>query len=92
MFFLALWSQYQEGTSTKKLSKAALLSAYKKSHDGATFFGNWMRQSKSVINDYKKIKFTRVIAADNYVPDELNKFANLEHIPKEIFKNIYNLS
>ena len=65
---------------------------YKKSHDGATFFGNWMRQSKSVINDYKKIKFTRVIAADNYVPDELNKFANLEHIPKEIFKNIYNLS
>jgi RNA polymerase sigma-70 factor (ECF subfamily) len=34
MFFLALWSQYQEGTSTKKLSKAALLSAYKKSHDG----------------------------------------------------------
>ena len=65
---------------------------YKKSVDSATFYGNWMRQTKSVINDYPNIQFKRVILPDNYVPEELNKFVNLEHITVETFKKIYNLT
>lgn len=64
---------------------------YKKSTDGATFFGNWMRQTKSVIKDHKEISYFRIIAPDNYVPEELNTFDNLKHMPKEMFQNIYNL-
>ena len=65
---------------------------YKKSVDSATFYGNWMRQTKSVINDYPNIQFKRVILPDNYVPEELNRFVNLEHITVESFKKIYNLT
>ena len=65
---------------------------YKKSTDGATFFGNWVRQTKSVIQDNPNIQFTRVIASDNYIPEELNKFSNLEHITIDVFKKIQNLT
>jgi len=65
---------------------------YKKSNEGATFFGNWMRQTRSVLQDNPKIKFTRVIAADNYIPEELNKFVNVEHITTDIFKKMYSLT
>ena len=65
---------------------------YKKSTDGATFFGNWMRQTRSVIKENPKINFVRVIHPDNYIPEELNKFENLEHISVEMFKKIYDLA
>jgi hypothetical protein len=65
---------------------------YKKSSDSATFYGNWMRQTKSVIQDNPNIQFTRVIASDNYIPEELNKFSNLEHITIDTFKKIQNLT
>ena len=65
---------------------------YKKSTEGATFFGNWMRQTKSVVQDNAKINFTRVIAPDNYIPDELNKFVNMQHITIDTFKKMYSLS
>lgn len=65
---------------------------YKKSTDQATFYGNWMRQTKSVIQEHPHINFTRVIQPDNYIPEELNKFVNLEHITVDIFKKIYNLT
>jgi hypothetical protein len=64
---------------------------YKKSTDQATFFGNWMRQTKNVIQSHPHIKFVRVIASDNYVPEELNKFDNLETILVEDFKEIFKL-
>ena len=65
---------------------------YKKSTDGATFFGNWMRQTRSVIQSHPQIQFIRVIQPDNYIPDELNKFNNLEHIFVEDFKRLFNIS
>lgn len=65
---------------------------YKKSTDGATFFGNWMRQTKSVIQQHPNTTYFRVITSDNYVPDELNKFDNLKHILIEDFKRMFNLS
>lgn len=53
---------------------------YKKSTDGATFFGNWMRQTTNVIKTHPDINFVRVIAPDNYSPEELNTFDNYSEI------------
>ena len=65
---------------------------YKKSTDGATFFGNWLRQTTSVIKEHKNIQFVRVIASDNYCPPELNKFDNLTTITVQDFMKIFQLS
>ena len=65
---------------------------YKKSQDSATFFGNWLRQTKNVVQDNPEIQYVRVIAPDNYQPDELNKFRNFSTITVEDFKKIYQLS
>jgi len=65
---------------------------YKKSSDTATFFGNWMRQTKNVVSTHSDIQYIRVIAPDNYVPEELNNFNNLKHITVEDFQKMFNLS
>jgi hypothetical protein len=65
---------------------------YKKSTDGATFFGNWMRQTKAVIKENPQINFVRVIQPDNYDPEELNTFDNYTTIFIEDFKKIFNIS
>ena len=65
---------------------------YKKASDGATFFGNWLRQTKSVIQENKKIHYVRVIAPDNYQPEELNKFENFSTITVENFQRIFGFS
>ena len=65
---------------------------YKKSDDGATFFGNWLRQTKAVIQENKNINYVRVITSDNYNPEELNKFSNYSVCLKDDFKKIFSLS
>lgn len=65
---------------------------YKKSTDGATFFGNWLRQTASVVKENPHTRFVRVIAQDNYCPEELNKFSNLSTSTVDDFKKIFNLS
>ncbi|OUV76756.1 MAG: hypothetical protein CBC91_05865 [Rickettsiales bacterium TMED131] len=65
---------------------------YKKSNEGATFYGNWLRQTKTVIRDNKKINFTRVIAPDNYQPIELNNFENYNTIHVGDFQKIFDIS
>jgi|TARA_B110000305_G_scaffold238194_1_gene303066 hypothetical protein len=65
---------------------------YKKSQDGATFFGNWLRQTVSVINEHKNIQYVRVIASDNYCPEELNKISNFTTITVDDFMKIHQLS
>lgn len=64
---------------------------YKKSTDGATFFGNWLRQTASVIKEHPHIQYYRVIAPDNYCPEELNKFNNLKTIFVDDFKKMFYL-
>lgn len=64
---------------------------YKKSTDGATFFGNWLRQTRSVIQEHPNIKYIRVIAKDNYQPDELNSFDNYKTMFIEDFQKIFNV-
>lgn len=65
---------------------------YKNSKDTATYYGNWLRQTKSVIQSHSKIKYVRVIAPDNFIPSELNKINNLTHITTDTFKKMYSLT
>jgi hypothetical protein len=58
---------------------------YKKSTDTATFFGNWLNQTATVIKDNKNIKYIRVIENNNFIPDKLNGLPNLRHITYETF-------
>ena len=65
---------------------------YKKSLDGATFYGNWLRQTKQVIKENPNIQYIRVKLADNYEPEELNIFLNYKTITVDQFKTQLNLS
>lgn len=65
---------------------------YKKVTDGATYFGNWLKQTTSILKENPKTTFIRVIAQDNFKPAELNKFSNMKHILIEDFKQMFNLS
>ena len=65
---------------------------YKKSMEGATFFGNWLRQTQTVIKDNPHTTYYRVIQPDNYIPDQLNSFANLKTIFVEDFKKMFDIS
>lgn len=65
---------------------------YKKSTDSATFFGNWLRQTASVVKETATTNFVRVTAQENYCPEELNKFTNFSTLPVENFKKVFNLS
>ncbi len=53
---------------------------YKKQGDTATYFGNWLNQTTTVIRNNPGIQFTRVIQPDNYCPEELNNFENFNTI------------
>jgi len=64
---------------------------YKKTTDAATYYGNWLKQTSTVIKNNPQITFYRVIAPDNFQPQELNKFSNLKHITVEDFKKMFNL-
>lgn len=61
---------------------------YKKSNESATYYGNWLRQTCNVINEFKKISYFRVIQADNFCPPELNTFENFKTISYNNFNNI----
>ena len=80
------------GTKEKFNNVYADTPNYKKSQDGATFFGNWLRQTVSVIKEHKNIQYVRVIASDNYCPEELNKMSNLTTITVDDFMKIHQLS
>ena len=64
---------------------------YKKTTDTATYYGNWLKQTTTVIRENPQIMFYRVILPDNFIPGELNKFSNLKHIYVEDFQKMFNL-
>ena len=65
---------------------------YKKTTDGATYYGNWLKQTATVIRENTHIQFYRVIVPDNFSPSELNKFSNLKTIYVEDFLKMFNIS
>jgi len=62
---------------------------YKKSNEKATYYGNWRRQTDTVIKSNPKIKYYRVVDEWNYNP-EFN-YDNFENISIEKF-NEFNSS
>lgn len=81
------------GTGNKRVNNIyADTPNYKKSTDGATYFGNWLKQTSNILKENPKTTFIRVIASDNYKPAELNKFSNIKHINIEEFKKLYHIS
>ena len=59
---------------------------YKKIDDRATYFGNWSRQTATIIQKNPEVKYVRVIKdKDSFIPDSLRIFPNLQHITVENF-------
>ena len=64
---------------------------YKKSVDGATYHGNWLKQTVTVIQEHPKVNYTRVITKDNFCPEELNSLNNYSTMLVDDFKNIFTI-
>ena len=64
---------------------------YKKSTDEATFYGNWMSQTKKCLQDFKDVKYIRVIPAGWFAPKDLLWQDNLTNIIISDFLTKFNL-
>jgi hypothetical protein len=64
---------------------------YKKRSDEATFYGNWMNQTKRCLEDYKDVKFHRVIPKGWFTPKDLEWKGNIDHPTSEQFLSEFDL-
>lgn len=58
---------------------------YKKSTDGNTYSGNWVKQIMSLIQQFPKVHFTFVLGKDSNKVDKLLSFANVDSVSVEKF-------
>ena len=65
---------------------------YKKSQDEATFYGNWMNQTKRVLQDFPDVKFHRVIPEGWFQPKDLDWNENLQTITTGTFVSKFGLN
>ncbi len=64
---------------------------YKKSNEQATFFGNWMNQTKRCLEDFKDVKFHRVIPKGWFKPKDIVWKENIDHPSTEEFLEKFGL-
>ena len=64
---------------------------YKKSKDEATFYGNWMNQTKKCLKEFSTIQFHRVVPKGWFTPKDLTWNKNLTHQTTEEFLQKFNL-
>jgi hypothetical protein len=64
---------------------------YKKRSDEATFYGNWMNQTKRCLEDYKDVQFHRVIPKGWFQPKDLEWKDNMDHPTTEEFLAKFDL-
>ena len=64
---------------------------YKQGKDEATFYGNWMNQTKKCLQDYPDIKFHRVIPSGWFQPKDLEWKGNIDHSTTEQFLSKFDL-
>jgi len=64
---------------------------YKKPHDGATYHGNWLKQTCITCQKFSKKRYIRVLGEPNFIPKEFDNLPNLEHITVEEFKKIFDI-
>jgi hypothetical protein len=65
---------------------------YKKSHERATYHGNWTKQTMITCQKYSQKRYIRVLGDNGFIPKEFKKIPNLEHINVEEFKKIFKFS
>ena len=64
---------------------------YKKTNDEATFYGNWMNQTKKCLQEYKDVKFHRVIPTGWFKPKDIEWNKNIDHATTEQFLEKFDL-
>ena len=64
---------------------------YKKRNDEATFYGNWMNQTKRCLQDFKDVQFHRVIPDGWLRPKDLDWKGNIDHATTEEFLSKFDL-
>jgi hypothetical protein len=65
---------------------------YKKGTEEATFYGNWMSQTKRCLLDFKDAKFIRIIPKDWFAPKDLLWQDNLSTIITPDFLAKFNIT
>jgi hypothetical protein len=64
---------------------------YKKRSDEATFYGNWMNQTKRCLKDYPDVRFHRVIPKGWFQPKDIEWAGNIDHPTTEEFLAKFDL-
>lgn len=62
---------------------------YKRSEEGAIFYGNWIKQTEYVIRDYPRVKFIRVVD-DKCLNVQWCQYYNFSTITYDEFKAKFN--
>lgn len=65
---------------------------YKRTHERATYFGNWLKQTVTTVQKNPKTRYIRVIEDRGFVPKELSNLPNITHISVEDFKKIFDIN
>lgn len=65
---------------------------YKKSTDSATYYGNWLKQTQTVIKDNPAVEYCRVVNQNSFDAVQLNKFHNYCETTIDHFIEKYNCS
>jgi hypothetical protein len=64
---------------------------YKRAKDEATFYGNWMSQTKHCLKDFKDVSFHRIIPKGWYQPKDIEWAGNIDHPSTEEFLSKFKL-
>ena len=64
---------------------------YKRNKDEATFYGNWMNQTKRCLQDFKDVQFHRVIPKGWFKPKDIEWAGNIDHPTTEEFLSKFDL-
>ena len=64
---------------------------YKKSKEEPIYYGNWINQTKRVLNDYKTTKFIRVVEKHSFKPHDLEFNDNFKHMDIEEFLRMHGI-
>ena len=59
---------------------------YKGAHEPATYYGNWLRQTETIIRDHSDREFIRVITKKCYNPNNFSALNNYKTVTYDVFK------
>ena len=65
---------------------------YKKKHDKATYYGNWLKQTCITCQKFNEKRYIRVLGENAFIPKEFSKIDNLSHISIEEFKKTFEIA